>query len=232
MRRRQRRLRSWLRHERMTVSMALAEVTHHTAPGGQKTARASGEERDELYDAKGLMTPPPSRPTPLVEVRPQVGLERHFLEHMADICPYVQILDAPVPQTVGQLPDVLRFFDTLIPVAEQVIDVPKIFIERIPPRTSVREPHLAEQLVEVPTIVSYSSLERSMEQHVDIPVPRRGGEFLVFEVFFPDRVQQRSSDCRADSWFSCFSWRPSRFSPRTGFILFFARSSSRSRRLG
>ena len=34
MRRRQRRLRSWLRHERMTVAMTLAEMTHHTAPGG------------------------------------------------------------------------------------------------------------------------------------------------------------------------------------------------------
>ena len=104
---------------------------------------------------------------------------------MADICPYVQILDAPVPQTVEQLPDVLRFFDTLIPVAEQVIDVPKIFIERIPPRTSVREPRLAEQLVEVPTIVSYSSLQLSTKQHVDIPVPRRGGRISGLRGVFP-----------------------------------------------
>ena len=44
-RRRERRLRSWLRHERMTVAMALAEVTHHTAPRGQKTARP-GERRE------------------------------------------------------------------------------------------------------------------------------------------------------------------------------------------
>ena len=42
-RRRERRLRSLLRHERMTVRMALAEVTHHTAPRGQKTARAREE---------------------------------------------------------------------------------------------------------------------------------------------------------------------------------------------
>ena len=38
-RRRQRRLRSWLRHQRMTVSMALAESTHHSSRG-QKNARA------------------------------------------------------------------------------------------------------------------------------------------------------------------------------------------------
>ena len=43
MRRRQRRLRSWLRHERMTVAMALAERTHHTAPRGLKMARAGDE---------------------------------------------------------------------------------------------------------------------------------------------------------------------------------------------
>ena len=61
-------------------------------------------------------------------------------------------LDGPVPLMVEQLVDVLQLFDALIPVAEQVIDVPNIFIERIPPRTSVREPQLAEQLVEVPTI--------------------------------------------------------------------------------
>ena len=38
-RRRQRRLRSWLRHERMTVAMALAERTHHSSRG-QTIARA------------------------------------------------------------------------------------------------------------------------------------------------------------------------------------------------
>ena len=58
-RRRERRLRAYLRYARMSVAMALAEATRHTAPRGQKTARARGEEIDELYDAKGLMTPPP-----------------------------------------------------------------------------------------------------------------------------------------------------------------------------
>ena len=72
--------------------------------------------------------------------------------------------------------DVLRFFDTLCPVAEQVIDVPKISLEDIPARRLCREPQLVEQLVEVPTVVSYSSLlQRTVEQHVDIPVPRGRG---------------------------------------------------------
>ena len=99
----------------------------------------------------------------------------------------LQILDVPVPQMVEQLPDVLRFFATLLPVPEQVIEVSKILLDDVRERTAVRVTQLAEQLVEVPTIVSYSSLQRTMEQHVDIPVPRRGGR--IFKVFFPDRVR-------------------------------------------
>ena len=38
----------------------------------------------------------------------------------------------------------------------------------------VREPQLAEQLLEVPTIISFSSLQRIVEQNVDIPVPYGG----------------------------------------------------------
>ena len=46
----------------------------------------------------------------------------------------------------------------------------------IPPRRWCRDTQLAEQLVEVPTTVSYSSLfQRTVEQHVDIPVPGGGG---------------------------------------------------------
>ena len=69
--------------------------------------------------------------------------------------------------------DVTRRMDR--PISEQVIEVPKFIIEDVPMRTSVPEPQLAEQLVEVPTILSYSSLQRSVEQLVDIPVPGGGG---------------------------------------------------------
>ena len=68
--------------------------------------------------------------------------------------------------------DVLPFFGALLPVAEQVIDVPKIIVEDIPSRTSVREPLLAEQLVEVPKIFYF------LKQTVDIPVPRGRGRRL------------------------------------------------------
>ena len=64
-----------------------------------------------------------------------------------------------------------------LPVTEQVIDVPKISSSSCPSRAVLNEPQLVEQLVEVPTIISYSSLQRITEQHVDIPVPRRGGRY-------------------------------------------------------
>ena len=44
----------------------------------------------------------------------------------------------------------------------------------------------AEQLVEVPTPVSYPSLlQRIMEQHVDIPVPGHGGRLAGLQGFLP-----------------------------------------------
>ena len=53
---------------------------------------------------------------------------------------------------VEQLPNVTQFFAAHLPVVvEPVIEVPKLIIEDIPPRTSVREPQLAEQLLEVLT---------------------------------------------------------------------------------
>ena len=112
------------------------------------------------------------RPAPLEEGRPQGKLQRH-----AGIgYELVQALDAPVLQMVEQLPDVHHFFATCLPVvAEQVIDVPKIILENIPSRRLCRDTQLAEQLVEVPTIVSYSSLLRNMDHNVDIPVLGGGG---------------------------------------------------------
>ena len=109
------------------------------------------------------------------------------MEHLAEVCPFVQILDAdvPVPLLVDQCSaiwnmeeDALVAADHLdrdFQVPELVIEVPKISLDVIPLRTLVPEPQLAEQLVEVPTIVSFSSLQRIMEQNVDIPVRQGGG---------------------------------------------------------
>ena len=73
-----------------------------------------------------------------------------------------------------------------MPDPEQVIEVPKILSEDVPMRITARDTQqLAEQLVEVPTIVPNSSLQRTMEQHVDIPVPGRGGRIAGLQGFLP-----------------------------------------------
>ena len=143
------------------------------------------------------------RPEALAEPRPQDWVQRHTVEHVVVIvrfAPMVQILDAPVPQMVKQLPDILHFFASLSPDPEQVIEVPKILPVDVPKRTAVRDPQLAEQLVEVPTIVSFldlnvaiavfggcgaggglqrfppgqSSSKRTADKIADIPVPNGG----------------------------------------------------------
>ena len=82
--------------------------------------------------------------------------------------------DDPAPQMVGQLLKLAQFFDTPLPDPEQVIEVPKILSDDVPMRTPAREPQLVEQLVEVPTIVSWSLLQLITKQNVHVPVPGRG----------------------------------------------------------
>ena len=83
------------------------------------------------------------------------------------------ILDVPVPMKGDQLVDVLRFFDTLCPVAEQVIAVPKTILEDIPVRTLVREPQVAEQLVDepVPSFDDFDLVEEEEEEEQPRMVP-------------------------------------------------------------
>ena len=164
-RRRERRLRSFLRHERMAVVMALSECKHHssrTGPGGEVRVEPHGEVPEAPLPQGG------SRPPCMGVLRgPLVGLELHFLEHMADICPFVQFLDAPVPQPVENVTDTLRVLD--LPTAEQVIVVPKISCSPCPSRSLVPDPQSVDQLLEVPTVLSAL---RIAEQIVGIPVPR------------------------------------------------------------
>ena len=164
--------------------MALAESTHHGAQRQKKT-RAGGEARVALHGHV------PEAPLP------QGRVLRHVVGHLS-----VPALDVPVPQMVDQLPDIEQFFRALSPDLEQVIEVPKFLPLDVPKRAALCATQLVEQLVEVPTIISCSSLLRTVEQHVDIPVPVGGGRLAglqgdsqVFKVFFPDRVQQRRPSC-------------------------------------
>ena len=116
-----------LRHERMSVAMAHAESSHHSAQR-QKTARAGGEARDALH---GLV-----REAPLSHGH----VLRHVVGHLS-----VLALDVPVPPMVHQLPDIEQFFRALSPDPELVIEVPKILPFDVPMRAAVRVPQLAEQ---------------------------------------------------------------------------------------
>ena len=90
------------------------------------------------------------------------------MEQFGELAPMVQILDAPAPQMVDKLEDVLKIVDLFVPVQE--IEVPKISSLSCPsPRRVLPEPQSAEQLVEVPTVLSPL---RIAEQIVGIPVPR------------------------------------------------------------
>ena len=154
-RRRERRLRQWARHEKLSVQMALSEYKHHSSRG-QRKDRAGGEVRVEPHGGvpEAPLSQGGSRPPCLGVPRgPHVGLERHFLEDLGELAPLVQILDLPVPQMVENDTDtLLRILD--FPIAEQVIEVPKISCSPCPSRSRVPEPQLAEHLVEVPTVLT------------------------------------------------------------------------------
>ena len=167
----------------MTVRMELAAALHHSWGGGletheglraQKTASAGPAECFDLFSDDGRPAGG-ERPAALLEPRPQEGVQRHTGVGYE----IAQNLEVPVPQMGEQLPDVLQFFASFLPgVAEQVIEVPKIFLDRTPQRLGdhLRQPQMVEQLVHVPTVVSYSSLQQlTAEQIVDIPVPGRDG---------------------------------------------------------
>ena len=138
------------RYERLTVAMLLAESQHHTATRGQSRARSGRWERCVLHGQVPEHPTPQvagtqsfamdvdevpatvSRPDRLAGVRPQERVQQHPVDQIVDTAPALPILDVPVLLMGEQLVDVLRFFNTLCPVAEQVIDVPKISLEDIP----------------------------------------------------------------------------------------------------
>ena len=93
------------------------------------------------------------------------------MEQRIEHTPYVQILDAPVPQKVEQLVDFFKDLDSHVPV--QVIEVPKISQDIIPQRSVDLTPQMAEQLVDVPTVLTPARIAvQTAEQIVGIPVPR------------------------------------------------------------
>ena len=139
---------------------------------GQKTplSRAASTMHYRLDDDGDVLA---ARPSPLVEVRPLSGVQRHTVEQIIETFMPVQVLDAPVPQMGTQVVESMQKIDAQS-LVEQVIEVPKLSQDRIPQRSAVRRPQKAEQLVEVPTVLSFSSLQQqTAEQIIDIPVLHR-----------------------------------------------------------
>ena len=174
-RRRERRLRSMLRHERMSVAMALAEKLHHSAcrsvplkeelvehemhnaPRGQKTASGRGTEFFDVFDEELVG----GRPPPLPEVAgPQARVLRRTVEPIIESFVPVQMIDVPVPQSSmgGVLDQILQRTADIVPEEViLVIAVPKISsLPCPPPRRVLPVPQTAEQLVEVPTNPGYA----------------------------------------------------------------------------
>ena len=144
-RRRERRLRSMLRHERMSVAMALAESTHHSSRG-LKTAGAGVWVHELNYSAtiRDPPTPQPelfSLPDRLSEVRPQDRDLRRTVDQFVGAVPGFPALNVPVPQMVDQPLVLLAAFDVLVP--EQVIEVPKMSTPTRCPRTVLSVPQTA-----------------------------------------------------------------------------------------
>ena len=216
-RRRERRLRSFLRHERMTVRMELAAALHHSsfrgagpetydAPRSQRTANSRVD--SVLFDLFAEDTEG-ARPDRIATLSgPHARVQRRTVQQIVDEVSPVPLLDDPVPQMVEQLPDVLQFFDRFA-VPEQVIAVPKIFIESVPTRAFPRVTQLAEQLVEVPTIISFSlgsllqSLleykQRTVEQNVDIPAVGGSGTGGGLSGFLPGQNYSMTAEQIVDN---------------------------------
>ena len=101
-RRRQRRLRSMLRHERQTVAMALAESLHHSAQRPEKARAREVEEQDQHEALRRQKAPPPGmRPGVLQDPVPQ----GRVVQHSGIGYELVLALDVPVLQMAEQLVD-------------------------------------------------------------------------------------------------------------------------------
>ena len=167
---------------------ARAAYEHHAAPRGHMKARSGEWERPVLHghvpehptpqaagtvyfamDVDDVLAASGSRPDRLTPVSgPQEPVQQHPVDQIVDTAPALPILDVPVPLMGEQLVDVLRFFDTLCPVAGQVIDVPKIILEDIPARRLCREPQLVEQLVDEP-VPSFDDFDLVEEEEGEVP---------------------------------------------------------------
>ena len=70
----------------------------------------------ELFELSFEEEPGGARPDRLCEVRPEDRVLRRTVDQIVDAVPGLPTLDDPAPQMVEQLQDIMRSFDTLLPV--------------------------------------------------------------------------------------------------------------------
>ena len=98
-RRRERRLRSMLRHERMAVAMAVAESLHHSAQRPEKARAREVEEQDQHEALRRQKAPPPGKPPGVLKDPEPQGRDG---QHSGIGHEVVQALGVPVLQMVEQ----------------------------------------------------------------------------------------------------------------------------------
>ena len=177
-RRRERRLRAYLKYARMSVAMALAECSHHSAPRGQRMARAREEDQEVHSTATVRTTDPPPEPElfnlyeepggvrPPLLVEPQ-GAQARVARHRV-----VQELDVPV---LFDLP-LVEYVDWFqqrpehavdIPVSQVVGELSEVHVPQVIPQERSSE-RFSGLLLRVTPQVRFS--EQIEEHIVDVPV--------------------------------------------------------------
>ena len=144
-----------LRHEQQSIRMALAMVMHHSykvhteygALRGLKTATRAGGGTEFYALSEDSDVVGGGQLPSLVDVWRQERVQQRTMKQFVDPVSLVPMLHDVVPQMVEQL------------VAQ----------DRVSPRaarTVLRAPQTAEQLVEVPTVLSCSSLQQLFQFRV------------------------------------------------------------------
>ena len=195
-RRRERRLRQFLRHERLTVAMVLSEKKHHTSRG-QRKDRTTGEEYELNYTAKIRKTPPLAaatteyypltpdegsgmaaggRPPALAEPRPLAEFQQH-----AGIGYELVFADAPM----------LHFHDEDLALGAFLEQVTIQEIPEVQVSSSTVSGRFLEQEVDVPVrdVAPLDFSGRNVEQMVDVPV---AVPLVLDQLVSQERAQQRS----------------------------------------
>ena len=186
-RRRERRLRQWLRHERMTVAMALAEMSAPRRPTGTEHGQGRGRSARRNYTGHAPGDAPPRAASTLYfSLDDDVGVLGSMRSgHRNGFC------GAPWSRTSASSRIRFSMFlrrrwktnwwkcagSSILTCPSRLSPCPRSLWDRVPQRSVCRRSRRADRLVEVPTIVSHSSLQqRTAKLTVDIPDPHGRGD--------------------------------------------------------